>query len=243
MYSVSIGENAVDIKETRGPVIISENDMSGYVDRSTSNGEAIRLNDEGSQGEIWVIANRFHDGLSGIQPQNSHSTGIYILGNLFYNLTGRAIGDDAGLVFNNTIYNTPIGIASASEFRNNIIVNATNTAISKNVSGCSYNVVSGGTVQASCSNTLTTNPAFVNASGLDFHLQSGSPARNSGTTATPYQTFQSRYGRSISLDPDRVVRPTDGTWDRGAYEFGTGGGGGGGTVPAPIAPSNLRIVQ
>jgi hypothetical protein len=247
LYSVSTGENAIDIKETRGPVIISENLMYGYRDTATSNGEAVRINDEGNQGEIWLIANRFRDSLHGIQPQNNHSTGVYILGNLFYNLTGSAIRSDGGYVYNNTIYNVGgMGIESATEFRNNIVMNAQVNVNDKGVNGCSNNLLfesSGGIVAPSGCASSTANPLFVNPGGGDFRLQASSPARNAGVSPSPYTTFQNRFGRSIAVDPAGMTRPRDGVWDIGAYESdGTTTTTPPPTAP-PAAPTNVRIIR
>jgi hypothetical protein len=250
MYSVTTGENAIDIKEARGPVIISENDMYGYKDTSHSNGEALRINDEGNQGDIWVIANRFHDTLHAIQPQNNHSTGVHIIGNIFYNVTGRAIGGSADTVVNNTFYNVGSAIESGTEVRNNIIMNAS-THIGNEVGSCSNNLVfqsSGGvSTKSGCAGQTSLNPMFVNAAAGDFRLQSGSPARNSGSASAIYQTFQSKNGRSIAYDFNGVPRPQEGAWDRGATEWDAGGSGGGsggsGEEGVPAAPSNLQIVR
>jgi len=55
----------------------------------------------------------------------------------------------------------------------------------------------------------STNPLFVDASADDFHLQAGSPAKDTGT--------------DLSLVPDDITGtkrpiPTSGKWDMGAYE-------------------------
>jgi hypothetical protein len=245
MYSVTTGENAIDVKETRGPVIISENEMWGYKDTSHSNGEALRINDEGDQGDFWIIANKFRDTLHAIQPSRNHSTGVHIIGNVFQNVSGRAIGADADTVVNNTFYNVGSAIESGTDVRNNIIVNAS-THIGNDVGSCSNNLVfGGGSGKSGCANQTTVNPMFVNAAGGDFRLQSGSPARNSGSASSIYQTFQSKTGRSIAFDYNGVPRPQEGSWDRGAFEFDTGGSGGGSGSgdELPAAPNNVHIVR
>ncbi|MDA1017254.1 MAG: FG-GAP-like repeat-containing protein, partial [Planctomycetota bacterium] len=66
-------------------------------------------------------------------------------------------------------------------------------------------------------NSFATTPAallFVDEAGGNFHLTSGSPAINTGTsTAAP------------TADHDGTARPQDAAWDIGAYEF-TGGSSG-----------------
>lgn len=64
-------ENAIDLKEFTGPVIISGNDMSGYFRVTSGQGEAIRINDEGNQGEVWMIGNYIHDSNICINPRDS----------------------------------------------------------------------------------------------------------------------------------------------------------------------------
>lgn len=70
--------------------------------------------------------------------------------------------------------------------------------------------------------TGTTNP-FVDMTGLDFALLAATPAGTS--LPSPY-----------NLSPKGTTRGADGTWDRGAIEFGTGGS----DVP-PAAPTNLTV--
>ena len=63
---------------------------------------------------------------------------------------------------------------------------------------------------------------FVNPSARDFHLQSTSPARNAGA-AELYESiadeFQARYGASIRQDVEGLIRPREGAYDVGAYEY------------------------
>ena len=69
-------------------------------------------------------------------------------------------------ILNNSIYNVPIGIGGGAEVRNNVIVNASSEAIhnSGEITGnCSHNQAFGGStsVDAQCTNTLTSNPVWV----------------------------------------------------------------------------------
>lgn len=66
-------ENAIDLKEFTGPVIISGNDMSNYFRITSGQGEAIRINDEGNQGEVWMIRNNIHDSNICINPSGSRA--------------------------------------------------------------------------------------------------------------------------------------------------------------------------
>jgi hypothetical protein len=72
----------------------------------------------------------------------------------------------------------------------------------------------------------TADPLFMNMGSKDFHLKSGSPAVDAGTS----------LGYSKDFD-DRSV-PSGSAADMGAFEFG-----GGTTTTAPAAPTNVRISQ
>jgi hypothetical protein len=87
-------ENAIDLKEYVGPVIITNNEIYGYrPGRFSGHGEAIRLNDEGQQGEVWIVNNVFHDNAFDINPSRSKGTS-YILDNI----TPRGVGSGADIV-------------------------------------------------------------------------------------------------------------------------------------------------
>jgi len=68
-------------------------------------------------------------------------------------------------------------------------------------------------------NSFNTDPKFVNTDTNDFHLQSGSPAIDSGIAHEVYTLFQSTYGIDIAKDINSIPRPQDAGWDIGAYEF------------------------
>jgi len=57
-------------------------------------------------------------------------------------------------------------------------------------------------------NYILADPLFVNGSTHDFHLQSGSPAKNSGTASL-----------APTFDYDNVARPQESVYDRGAFEY------------------------
>jgi hypothetical protein len=79
-------------------------------------------------------------------------------------------------------------------FTNNLTFNSTTANYQMQVSGHT--------------NDLTTDPLYVNAGTQDFHIQTGSPAKDSGSaTYAPNHDF------------DNNVRPQGATPDRGAYEY------------------------
>ncbi|MCA9666457.1 MAG: right-handed parallel beta-helix repeat-containing protein [Myxococcales bacterium] len=72
-------ENAIDLKEFLGPVVVVCNEMYGY-DRGqfSGNGEAVRINDEGQQGEVWFAHNNYHDNRTDIAPYGSDAKGYFL---------------------------------------------------------------------------------------------------------------------------------------------------------------------
>jgi hypothetical protein len=89
--------------------------------------------------------------------------------------------------------------------------------------------------QAGCTTTVG-NPNMVNAPSTapaspNFHLTSGSPARNVGTNLTAQFTAA---GVPV-VDYDGVARPASGSWDIGAYQFGTP------DTTAPAPPTGVSI--
>jgi len=74
------------------------------------------------------------------------------------------------------------------------------------------------------SSVTTSDVQWVNKANNDFHLQSGSPAIDSGsTTGAP------------TVDYDGTARPQKNGFDLGAYEYASS------TVTVPVAPSQLTV--
>lgn len=149
-----------------------------------------------------------------------------IYGNVFYlNNTNNGVainiqnGTATGLrIYNNTFYNNGINLylsgggtcGSGSETRNNVYYGT------------------GGTITCgTASNNITaTSSAFTNVSGNDFHLTSGSNARNAGISLSSIFT----------TDMDGTTFGGDGIWDTGAYEYNSGT-----VIKKPTAPTALQI--
>ena len=105
-------------------------------------------------------------------------------------------------VYNNTIYSNS-GTAG-------IVINTrtSGTLVTNNINYLNYTDVldlGSGTVQTT---NLTTDPSFANADADDFHLLSGSAARNVGTTLT-----------EVTDDFDKVARPQEPNYAIGAFEY------------------------
>jgi hypothetical protein len=143
----------------------------------------------------------------------AHSGGCILVGGN----GGGWVGSPASNVkiYNNTIVNF-LGSYSAD-----ILINGGTGNEVRNTLW--YNCIGTPSASPNTSNNgeQTSNP-FVNSAGFNFRLSAALP----GTILpTPY-----------NADIDGVIRGTDGTFDRGAFEFNSGP-----DVP-PAAPNNLRIV-
>lgn len=125
------------------------------------------------------------------------------------------------------------GTANASTMQNNI-VNSSPVRITwgSGSSGPVYDLAGFKSVTGKGQNSSNTNPLFVNAAGKDFHLQSNSPAINTGLVSAVYAAFQLRYGIDLAKDIEGNLRPADSAFDIGAYESG-------GSVIRPSAPARL----
>lgn len=72
-------ENAIDLKEFVGPVVVVCNEMYGYeVGQFSGNGEAVRINDEGQQGQVWFSKNQYSDNVTDVAPYNSDAEGYFL---------------------------------------------------------------------------------------------------------------------------------------------------------------------
>jgi hypothetical protein len=127
-------ENAIDIKNVND-YVISQNKVYGYRESCSSNADAIRVNDEGPQDNIWVIFNEVYDSNMGIAPYQADFR-PYIIGNVIYDILGSGIKDNGNLnkgsiAVHNTLYDVGTGINQVKDCSNNIISFA-NTPINGN---------------------------------------------------------------------------------------------------------------
>jgi hypothetical protein len=87
-----------------------------------------------------------------------------------------------------------------------------------------------------CAGCLAADPQFVDSASSNFNLKEDSPAVDTGVLSTVYEAYSNTFNLNISKDLAGRVRPQDGKWDIGAFEFGIGADSG-----IPGAPKNLRI--
>jgi hypothetical protein len=129
---------------------------------------------------------------------------VFIYNNTFYGLTGlstglRFTGETANLVVKNNLWahNRTNQLPMAGEHDYNAFFDNIRPDSNQDLSL---------TVQEDHVQVITSDP-FQNAAALDFHLkQATDPGAALGA---PYER-----------DPDGKQRGTDGTWDRGAFEYG-----------------------
>ena len=114
-------------------------------------------------------------------------------------------GNDA-YIYNNDFAGTgpymDSSTGSVADFANNIIYGT---------AGQLYNGNTGTNPTVTLEYNLNANPLYVNPTGGDYHLQSGSPAIFEGENLSTYFT----------TDKDNNPRPSTGNWDDGAYDYGT----------------------
>jgi hypothetical protein len=209
-------------------------------------GEQINL---GCQDGIQVRYNTILDGKStGLFVANDFSASCdvtvglsngKIYGNVFANNTGgngtiTCTGASAirnTVVYNNTIINNGAGawfgcngVFSGNTAKNNIVWTGT----------CAYTGTGGAPTHdfnsyLSCSDTPPTetnrqvaslNP-FVASGSNNYHLTNDGVASCASSTATC--NGDSTIGATYNTDPGGLTRGSDGTWERGAFEFQSGG--------------------
>lgn len=183
-----------------------------------------------------------------IEPGGGSTTNIdngAYYNNVFVNVTGSngvLKGVSSGAIRNTVMYgNTIINSSGPVLYQNNegLGFGTGNTVVNNICYNCSEFIhqSTGGPVahsynalfnSGSISETgvqIGSGDPFVNWQGGDYRLKA---ATNPGLTlAAPY-----------NVDLTGAQRGAGGVWDRGAYEFGSGGGG----AAPPAAPSNLRIL-
>ena len=189
----------------------------------TLNDSTIRFN------RFWNAGRKNNDPTSGLTAEigafhGGENANVKIYGNWFYSTvtdSGRnqciLIGSAEDevhpespatncLVYNNTF----AGIADDASPMIWLYGGSGNEAKNNLFYDCASNGV---TANTTANNVTATSDPFVNYATLDLHITSGSQAQNAGTA----------LASGYNSDPDGNTRGGDGTWDVGAYEYGTTG--------------------
>ena len=171
----------------------------------------------------------------------TEANGVNVYNNTIYNQTvaGLRFGDVIDVVVENNVVleNTAPAIFSTSgigeladiSFDHNLYYR-TNSGPIATWGGTNYQDLAAwqGIIGPDDDNSEEANPLFVNAAAADFHLQSGSPAIDTGAST-----------HAPSVDIDGNSRPIDGDgaggaqFDKGAYEF----------VPSPLLAAQGETFQ
>jgi hypothetical protein len=245
----------------RGPLFISAQNVliehgwvQSYFGSPSAHSEIASIwSFAGKVGDMTFRYNLFTDiqSTGGIMWDNSANTSakLSIYGNVFYKPAGAVWGVANGLiggwtggggeefhnasVYNNTFINvdqeslsTLPNIASNNTASNNLFYNCQSPNFSKFATH-DYNhyINSGGTHSETHGTSAASGDPFVNFSSFNFRLKAATSAGQ--TLASP-----------LNLDAFGLTRGADGNWDRGAFEFVSGG------APTLLpAPQNLRVVN
>jgi len=169
-----------------------------------------------SHGNLNIVNNIFYRSLNGWHIQTAVNFSGIIANNTFcgpnmftgFKQGGQIMLWDAAagdIVIRNNIFYNSMGAAITSY----------NFSQAKGKCSCDNNIIWGMNVvvgaPSSCSNIhnrLNIDPLFVNSSAYDFHLQSASPAINTGVTVS-----------IVTKDFDGTKRPQCSVYDLGAFEF------------------------
>lgn len=200
--------------DTIGNVIVRIGDIAASANKCAhgiyhaNNGGKIQNNIVGRTGNLNAV---------GIQMYHASTNVIVTNNTLFNNNVAILIGastagvtNDNTYVANNIMYsNTRALVETGPTGTNNVY---TNNLMNSN--GTDLQLQNGLTA----TNTVTGAPSFVNyvstGSG-DYHIQSGSPAKDAGISTN-----------APSTDIEGTTRPQGAGYDIGAYELSAGGGGG-----------------
>jgi hypothetical protein len=159
-------------------------------------------------GDTWNYSNGCIGGWTGGGGEDCYTMRIY--NNTFIDISGKIFTDfiirsGDNIAYNNLFYNSGnIGYADIQTHDYNHYIN------------------SGGTYSEANGTSAASGDPFVGYTALDFALLAATTA-GKNDLGSPY-----------NIDPLGVTRGTDGTWDRGAYEYNAGS--------PPVDPNKLIMV-
>ncbi len=234
------GCNAVDAHSNSGP----QNSFSihdNYISNTRCTAISLGTVDP-SQGAVNVYNNVVVNSGTGPMPGGTSSQ------TLSYSGIAIAGSATASQVYNNTFYNAgAFGGTSAAAVRAPGAVNLTNNIfylvgnewyVSPDsnlsyVNGTNNIFFGNGSAPGMFSNSVSSDPMFVNIANSDFHLLPGSAAIDAGTTV------------NLSTDYDGALRPQGNGYDIGAYESANQASVAGtlSASPASLSIGNVTVGQ
>jgi len=164
--------------------------------------------------------------------------GYYVYNNTFVNIGGDNNSSGSACASNRIPYPAKV---TASYFHNNLFYNCHTILGSKEWDSYSYQASGGGdTAGGTNEQTGLGSSIFQSYTGNDFRLTGPtSPAKTLPSEKWWSGGVDSFFGTIDSaVDMYGNTRGADGTWDRGAFEYGKGEG-----VGRPLPPAGLRIFE
>ena len=209
-----------------------------------------------SQGPVEAYNNViYHVGLADPQGQAAAYSCIYVAGITNTGAAGTGTVD----VFNNTLADcSPNNSSLASGLRGafnvgggpaTLIMRIRNNVtylqpseiyldgVKAQITGDSNIWFGAGVAPTQTTNNINSDPLFANLNLNDYHLTSTSPAKDSGLTIVPNNSFEPNPGPTVDTDHDGVLRAQGTAFDRGAYEFFSGTG-----TARPNPPADVQAV-
>ncbi len=162
-----------------------------------------------NSGVIHLVANTISRAAVGIHG-DSGNTAAHLIDNIITDIT-----DPLGF----HIEYTSGMLAAASDMNHNLLYQGGYPLRIRWGAVVSDNVSDFMTLTGKGAGSLEVDPLFVDTGNDDFHLDSASPAVDTGVHSDVYDTYAALYGISIAVDRDSVARSQGNAHDIGAQEL------------------------